>query len=613
MAEPRIGEAKHLIDRDKILVIDDQIGQVGSPEHESFLRAVGYYCETGDARPTNNYPYEFEFHTGEGGVDAVKQAVRQCWPDHKGRRWALVLLDVSFGDDQEFGFSLLRALRCDAALEHLPIVMLTSEDLGKNEKANRGFADGFFPKASHDFKPLLSREKFDEVVLKCGLVPDTRNEKQLAATGTKRLLGRSLPMLLVLRDARAYALYLKGDRILLGQSGTGKTQLAGYMHCFTGRNGRYTHWSASPGNPSLEETALWGEWEGAHSKADEPEPGLIEQAHGGTFFLDEVALLHSDNQARFLQFREKDHDGSRTLSRIGKFPQAPAKVTRAKNSVQGAKLLPDHRIQVDVLLFTGTNEDVESDECRRKLGFRDDLYFALGSALRCPGLNDRREDISELFTAFVRRAAPTDNVSIDREVIELLHDADWSQGNIRLLERVAQHSAQKLSMGFTTIAVNNLPSEIRTSGTRNSIKTDEVIECVETPIPAVSSSGSLARAELEHLKSRLQLLEQAAEETRGINRATGVKDGAYSPALAIQRLMGREKINTTDAKRVINDILSSVLDPPDYLRKAYGEYEVNQLQVWVRSRPVLMALYSYAMGEIDAQEIHQRAVHRGSS
>src|SRR5882724_8986142 len=106
------------MDRAKILVIDDQIGQVGSPEHESSLRAVGYYCETGDASPSDNYAYEFEFHTGEGGVDAVKHAVRKCWPDQKGSRWALVLLDVSFGDDQEFGFSLLRALRSDGALEH---------------------------------------------------------------------------------------------------------------------------------------------------------------------------------------------------------------------------------------------------------------------------------------------------------------------------------------------------------------------------------------------------------------------------------------------------------------------------------------------------------------
>ena len=119
-------------ERHLVLVIDDQIGKPDSPDRTAFLRAVGYYSKDGSEEPVAGYPYDFEFHTGQanGGdnsVEVVKTAVERRWPDADGRRWALVLLDVRFGDDESFGFTLLRALRDDFKFgKDLPIVMLTS-------------------------------------------------------------------------------------------------------------------------------------------------------------------------------------------------------------------------------------------------------------------------------------------------------------------------------------------------------------------------------------------------------------------------------------------------------------------------------------------------------
>ena len=602
------------MERHRILVIDDQIGQNDSPEQKSFLRAIGYYNPSGGTNPVDNYPYEFEFHTGQGSVEAVKDAVRLCWPDNRGNRWALVLLDVSFGEKPELGFTLLKSLRFDSTLKDLPIVMLTSEDLVKNETANRLSADGFFPKATGDGIPLWSREGLDERILKCGLIPDDRTDVQLQATGTKRLLGTSVAMLTALREARKYALNPVGSRILSGESGTGKTQLAGYIHWYSRRTGQYVHWYADPSNSELMKGELFGRWKYAYTGAGPPGAGKIEEAHCGTFFLDEVANLPSETQAAFLQFRQTDEKGQRILSRMGNFPTSRGDIAEAEASMNGSRRA-DHRIGVDVLLLTGTNVNLEDPKIRKEIHFRDDLYYDLGSPLWCPELNKRREDIALLFDALVRQfwlqtGREEKDIAIDGDVLALLKDPDrdWSQGNIRYLEQIAQYGVQQLGKGFTKITINNLPENIR--GNRTRLKGPFAVrpEPLSNLPRSVIASGALARAELDHLRLRAQLLEEAAEETRSLNHATGVKDGEYSPTLVVVRLMGRDGIEPTYAKRIIKDILGSILQPSSYLKKAYGEQEIEELQTWVRSKPVLLALYSYGKGEISARDIHHKVV-----
>src|ERR1035437_8262566 len=165
----------------KILVIDDEIGTPDSPERTAFLRAVGYFPSKGGKKPVEDYPYTFDCHTGpsEAGVnsvEAVKDAVLRCWPSPDGMRWALVLLDVRFGKDEKFGFSLLRALREDSRFGHdLPIVMLTSEDEAKRVRADELRANGFLPKADTAGNPQWSRRELEQRVLKYGLIPDDRD------------------------------------------------------------------------------------------------------------------------------------------------------------------------------------------------------------------------------------------------------------------------------------------------------------------------------------------------------------------------------------------------------------------------------------------------------
>ena len=619
------------IDPHIILVIDDQIGQQKS-DRADFLEAVGYYQSAGSKKQTNDYPYEFEFHTGQdeagrNSVEAVKETVLRCWPDANGKRWALILLDVRFGEDEKFGFTLLRALREDSRFgKDLPIVMLTSEDEAKRARAGELKANGFLPKADAVGNALWSRNELEQKVLKFGLITDDRDDDLIAATHTTRLVGRSLALLKTLREARFYALDPIGCLILSGETGSGKTELAGYIHCYTSRkNGPYIHWFADPVNKDVMKPELFGKWKGTFTDGKTSEPGKLELAHGGTFFLDEVANLPVDLQKVFLQFREEDENGLRILARIGQFPfdDDKAQAEAMRSVPREVELLPDRRIRVNVLLLTGTNKNLEDPKIRESLQFLDELHNSLGTPLRCPNLNQRKEDIPILFEAMVRRVLarpgkPLRKCTIDSDVYELLQQRDWShRGNVRDLKRIAQYAAQKLG-DFPVIRRGNLPGDVveETQKPKSPVDIGKEIEMhgisdAGESAPAAmqskpvateecSTHGSLTRVELEHLRHRAFLLEEAAEAERDKTPA-GVKT-KYLPTKTISRLMG-EKVTTTNAKRIIKDILGTILDTPDYLVAAYGKKELESVREWVKSQPVLVALYRYAIGEITADEI----------
>lgn len=165
--------------------------------------------------------------------------------------------------------------------------------------------------------------------------------------------------------------------LLLGESGTGKGLLAKYLHQSSPRRDRpflQINCAALPAN--LFEAELFGYERGAFTGASETgKAGLLELAHGGTFFFDEVGEIPMDMQAKLL----KCLDDREFIPLGGKEPK-----------------------KVTCRIVAATNRDL--DELVAQGRFRKDLYYRLNTFLvRIPPLRERQDDIFELANLYLRR------------------------------------------------------------------------------------------------------------------------------------------------------------------------------------------------------------------
>lgn len=195
--------------------------------------------------------------------------------------------------------------------------------------------------------------------------------------------------------------------LLNGETGTGKDLLARAIHFSSKRRDkRFVSVNCAALPETLLESELFGAKRGAYTGADRDKTGLLEEADGGTFFLDEIGEMPVSIQAKLLRFLE-----SKELTRLG-------------------DTKPRH---VDVRVISATNRDL-SVEMERGT-FRRDLYYRLTPvAFTLPPLRDRREDVSLLIDHFLSELqAEGRTVRFSTEAIRVLSGYDWP-GNIRELE-----------------------------------------------------------------------------------------------------------------------------------------------------------------------------------
>jgi transcriptional regulator with AAA-type ATPase domain len=150
-------------------------------------------------------------------------------------------------------------------------------------------------------------------------------DNELFGRPTERLiLGRSLPLLRTLREARAKLRHGSGNMMILGPQGAGKTTLAEYLHARSGRPGQFVSYTTQKSTAQVQYKTLFGAWEGSYTgQAPDSERGLAEEANQGTLFLDEIHNLAPDNQDEMLEFARRQPDGTRRLTRLGRFPSHP--------------------------------------------------------------------------------------------------------------------------------------------------------------------------------------------------------------------------------------------------------------------------------------------------
>ncbi|MGQ9585416.1 MAG: sigma 54-interacting transcriptional regulator [Anaerolineae bacterium] len=221
--------------------------------------------------------------------------------------------------------------------------------------------------------------------------------------------------------------------LIEGESGTGKEVVAREIH-------RRSHRSHKPFLPincaaipdQLLESELFGFEAGAFTGARRQRKGLLEAADGGTVFLDEIASMPLEMQAKILRVLE-----DKLLRRVG----------------------GNNDIRVDVRFISATNRNLI--EAIEQEAFREDLYWRLGViTIKLVPLRERRSDIGLFVAAFIEQfnQETGKNVrGITGEALELMRAYHWP-GNIRELRNVIERAV--ILCDGDEISVNHLPTEI---------------------------------------------------------------------------------------------------------------------------------------------------------
>ncbi len=246
-----------------------------------------------------------------------------------------------------------------------------------------------------------------------------RNNRLLKAEVSERynnffIVGQSLAMArlhnLVKKVAPA-----KASVLLLGESGTGKTLVARVIHTLSSRAAApfvKINCAALPEN--LLESELFGHERGAFTGATSAKSGRVEEAHGGSIFLDEVAELTLPLQAKLLRFLQ-----DREFERLGS--------TKTR--------------KVDVRIIAATNADLAA--MVKEGRFREDLFFRLNVLpILLPPLRERRQDIPLLLDHFLDKFSREYNrrLTLDPQARLILTEYHWP-GNVREMENLVERLA----------------------------------------------------------------------------------------------------------------------------------------------------------------------------
>jgi DNA-binding NtrC family response regulator len=303
------------------------------------------------------------------------------------------------------------------------------------------------------------------------------------------MVGRSPLMLDVFSRIRRVAPHFRAA-LVTGETGTGKELVAAALHRLSPvSSNRLVVCNASAVVETLFESELFGHVKGAFTGATHDKTGLIEHAHRGTLFLDEVGDMPLSSQAKLL----------RTLQ---------------NQEVQRVGSLSIHR--VDVRVIAATNRDLKALIGERR--FREDLYYRLSRVeIRLPRLAERKQDLPLLVRHFIEQFAGQYRKSIQGLTprAELVLARYGWPGNIRELENVLAEACMLTES--ERIDVCDLPANIRNPASHDIDEIDsELDQAASELLPLAEVHRRYALRVLAHVGGN----KVRAARILGINRAT---------------------------------------------------------------------------------------------
>ena len=356
-------------------------------------------------------------------AESAKQALEML----ESGQFDIVLADVRMPGMS--GLDLLKTIQ--ETYPDIDVVMMTG--YGTVASAVQAMRQGAYDYLTKPLKVEDLQYVFQRLVEKQALAAENRLLREQVKTrqGFANLIGTSPKM------QKVYRLILKvapkrHPVLIVGESGTGKELVARAIHT-------YSPWHMKPFvpvdcgalTPTLIESELFGHVRGAFTGATQSRVGLLAAAQGGTVFLDEVAELPVDLQAKMLRALQE-----REIKPIGS----------------------NERTRLDARVIAATNQDLQT--AVRRGDFRKELYFRLDVvSIKIPPLRERKSDIPALVHYFLERYGGGESrvAGISYEAMTRLMSYDWP-GNVREVENCVQRA---LALGSgSVIQMKDLPSNL---------------------------------------------------------------------------------------------------------------------------------------------------------
>jgi len=314
------------------------------------------------------------------------------------RRPNLIFLDIWLQGSRLDGLQLLDSVKQQHP--ELPVVMISGH--GNIETAVAAIKQG-----AYDFieKPF----KADRLVLVAERALETsrlkREVKALKQLAPSTLVGRS-PSINLLRQTIDKVAPTNSRIMIIGPSGAGKELAARALHAASGRaEGPFVVINAAAMTPERMEIELFGVEQ--PNGAQERKVGALEEANGGSLFIDEIADMPRETQNKILRVLV-----DQTFQRVG----------------------GTNKVSVDVRIVSSTSRNIEAEIAAGK--FREDLYHRLSVVpIRVPPLAERREDIPDLVHYFMEQISQATGLPkrlIGEDAMAVLQSHDWP-GNVRQL------------------------------------------------------------------------------------------------------------------------------------------------------------------------------------
>lgn len=339
-------------------------------------------------------------------VESAEQAIKLLETDE----FFMVITDARLGGMS--GYEFLSHVRKN--WPHLPILMITAYATPK--LAVEAIKAGAIDYLAKPFAP----EELLHAVGRCAERHKLLQENAAlrARAGEiyrlEQIIGAA-PKIQELRSLISTVAPTNATVLILGESGTGKELIAGALHSLSKRSeGNYVRINCAAIPEMLLESELFGHEKGAFTGALRQKHGRVEEADGGTIFLDEIGDMSRPLQAKLLRFLE---DG--TFTRVG----------------------GNQELRVDVRLIAATNRDII--DAIRQNHFREDLFHRLNVVqFRPPPLRERGQDIILLADHFLRHFSISMNRTIkglSKMAQQLLLSHHWP-GNVRELRNVIERA-----------------------------------------------------------------------------------------------------------------------------------------------------------------------------